>query len=254
MAPRSRAQATTLRRCSAGSTWPVGLDGRVHPDQRGPLRARARAGRPSAVRLGPGQPGPHVVGGVGQLGEDDHVARADPEQRRQPGDELLGADRGSTSRRVDGDPVPAPQPARRRLAQPRRPVGRRIAGAVGGLGQRAPDDAAAPGPRGCRPRGRRSRPGCAAPLLVRRAAGPTGSPAARSRFPVRHVRRPADARAAPCARRRPAARSPAACGPASVSSACGGSAATIGWSLSILPTLEAPPGEPRSSKNSTFAL
>ncbi len=33
-----------------------------------------------------------------------------------------------------------------------------------------------------------------------------------------------------------------------------GSAATIGWSLSILPTLDAPPGEPRSSKNSTFAL
>ncbi|OAH11249.1 hypothetical protein STSP_53830 [Streptomyces jeddahensis] len=33
-----------------------------------------------------------------------------------------------------------------------------------------------------------------------------------------------------------------------------GSAATIGWSRSIRPNLEAPPGEPSSSKNSTFAL
>ncbi|GAA2252107.1 hypothetical protein GCM10010104_56210 [Streptomyces indiaensis] len=35
---------------------------------------------------------------------------------------------------------------------------------------------------------------------------------------------------------------------------CGGSAATKGWSRSISPSLLAPPGEPSSSKNSTFAL
>ena len=34
---------------------------------------------------------------------------------------------------------------------------------------------------------------------------------------------------------------------------CGGSAAMIGWSLGIIPSLAAPPGEPSSSKNSTFA-
>ena len=38
------------------------------------------------------------------------------------------------------------------------------------------------------------------------------------------------------------------------SGACGGSAATTGWSLPILPVLEAPPGEPRSSKKSTLTL
>ena len=37
------------------------------------------------------------------------------------------------------------------------------------------------------------------------------------------------------------------------SSPIGGSAATNGSSLLILPTLDAPPGEPRSSKKSTFA-
>lgn len=35
---------------------------------------------------------------------------------------------------------------------------------------------------------------------------------------------------------------------------CGGSAAMNAWSRSIKPSLEAPPGDPRSSKNSTFAL
>jgi len=38
-----------------------------------------------------------------------------------------------------------------------------------------------------------------------------------------------------------------------VYSPCGGSAAMIGWSLAISPILAAPPGEPRSSKNSTLA-
>ena len=43
-------------------------------------------------------------------------------------------------------------------------------------------------------------------------------------------------------------------GPRRRSQACGGSAATKGWSRSIRPSLLAPPGEPSSSKNSTFAL
>src|SRR4029077_18718438 len=33
-----------------------------------------------------------------------------------------------------------------------------------------------------------------------------------------------------------------------------GSAATTGWSLPVLPVLEAPPGDPRSSKKSTLTL
>lgn len=35
---------------------------------------------------------------------------------------------------------------------------------------------------------------------------------------------------------------------------CGGSAAMKGWSRSMRPSFDAPPGEPSSSKNSTFAL
>ncbi|OCI29801.1 hypothetical protein OERS_34890 [Oerskovia enterophila] len=35
--------------------------------------------------------------------------------------------------------------------------------------------------------------------------------------------------------------------------ACGASAAIIGSSFSIMPIFAAPPGDPRSSKNSTFA-
>src|SRR5680860_1293891 len=42
--------------------------------------------------------------------------------------------------------------------------------------------------------------------------------------------------------------------PAGQSWICGGKAAIIGWSLSITPSLAAPPGEPRSSKKSTLAL
>ena len=38
------------------------------------------------------------------------------------------------------------------------------------------------------------------------------------------------------------------------SCSCGGSAATSGWSFSMTPILAAPPGEPRSSKNSTLAV
>ena len=44
------------------------------------------------------------------------------------------------------------------------------------------------------------------------------------------------------------------CREGQLASPCGGSAVTTGWSLLIFPTLEAPPGEPRSAKNSTFAL
>ena len=42
-APRSRAQSTTLRRCSAGSTRPVGLDGELSQSRCDPLPARARS-------------------------------------------------------------------------------------------------------------------------------------------------------------------------------------------------------------------
>ena len=42
--------------------------------------------------------------------------------------------------------------------------------------------------------------------------------------------------------------------PAYSSCSCGGRSAMIGWSLGIMPSLAAPPGLPRSSKNSTLAL
>ena len=41
---------------------------------------------------------------------------------------------------------------------------------------------------------------------------------------------------------------------AQCSCSCGGNAEISGWSLGIRPSFAAPPGDPRSSKNSTLAL
>ena len=114
--PRSRAQATTLRRCSTGSTRPVGLDGEF---------SHSSAGRrgPSAVslsrphELAPGQQRADGVGRVRDLGKTTRSPAADPEQRRQPGDELLGADASAARRPGRRYAEPARQPVGERLTQ-----------------------------------------------------------------------------------------------------------------------------------------
>src|SRR5262249_12828619 len=126
---------------------------------------------------------------------------------------------------------PAAQPSRGRLTQPRGAVRLGIPGAVGGRGERL-----------ARHRGNR---------VDGRADGQVGDP-------VRVSLRELLVRCQPIPRevRQRDQEIPPVSGRARTqwSSACGGSAATTGWSLSILPTFEAPPGDPSSSKNSTLAL
>jgi len=89
---------------------------------------------------GPGDPGPHLVGGVGQLRDDDGVARPDAQQRRQPRDQFLRADRGQHRDGIDGDAEAPQQGAGDRGAQRGGTVGGGVARFVGGRsGQRGPD-------------------------------------------------------------------------------------------------------------------
>jgi len=184
-----------------------------------------RAGRRERVRghrVGARQPGADVVGRVGQLRVDDDVPGPAAEQRRQRGDELLGADQREHGVRVDADPVAAGQPSGRRLTQRRGAVGGRVPGSVGGRPERVLHhlrDRVHGRARGQVHDPVRMGPGF---LAVRgeQIPGEPGQP----------------------------------CGEGQLASPCGGSAATMGWSLLIFPTLEAPPGEPSSLKNSTFAL
>ena len=159
-----RAQATDLGQVLDAEHPPVGVAGRVHPDQRpgrpsGQLR-RGRRRRPGSRRPAAA---PDVVGRVGDLGVHDDVARAEPEQRRQQRDELLGADGRQHAVRVErrarrggGEPVGD------RLAQLGRAVGLRVARGVGRRGQRVAGRPRASGRPACRPTGRRCRPGARA--------------------------------------------------------------------------------------------
>ena len=90
---------------STGSTLPVGLLGEFSHSS--DTRAGPMAVNESATSTSdPGQPGAHVVRRVGQLGDHDPVLGTEPQEGGQPGHELLGADRGSTS-------VPDGAPSRR---------------------------------------------------------------------------------------------------------------------------------------------
>jgi hypothetical protein len=199
-----------------------GVGRRVHPHQPDP----GRAGPEQAVRgqrRGPGDPGADVVRRVRQLGLEHHVTGTEPEHDRKPGDEFLGADDGQHVLRRHGNAVVAGQPAGRRGPQPGRSPGRGVTGGVGGGRQGVADKAGHRIDR--RPHGKihgavRMVPGF---LAQRRDPVPreSGKPAREGHS---------------------SALMPA------------GSAATTGWSLPVLPALEAPPGEPRSSKKSTLTL
>ena len=176
--PRSRAQLTTLRKCSAGSTWPVGFDGEFSQARRtrsGPKRSGCR------LATGGHQPAGHRRRRSGRPARvSDNVTGAAAEQCRQPGDELLGADdrqdrgRIDAARRAAGPASPRPLPGRRRS----RPW--RIAGRVGGS-RRAAWITAGTGSTGVPTDRSTMPPGCArarSAAGARASQGNTGSRAA----------------------------------------------------------------------------
>ena len=212
---------------------------RVQPHQLHPLRPdrRQRVGGDGA---GTGQPGADLVGRVGQRRLHHDVTRAEAEVPGQRGDQLLGADH----RQHPGDVQPghaeaAGQPVDRRLPGVRAADGERVPRRVGGRGEGPLHDL------GRRVDGRADRE-------VDEAVGVrTRTVAVRREVVPGEVRQRGGNRT----------RRPPGCGGRRVvvagghSAFCGkDSAATSGWSLSITPSLAAPPGEPRSSKKSTLAL
>ncbi len=205
---------------------PGGVRRRVEPDQ-----AHVAAVGPGGDVVGrqrrrSGQASADVIGGVGNLRVHDDVARAQSQQGRQPGDELLRADRRQDRGRVEtGHATTSREPRRHGLPEGGGPLRRRVPRRVSGVRERPADrlrrrvdrraDRQVDDAVGVRPR----------PLGVGRQGVPgkvrqTGREQAHSR---------------------------------QTAGICGGSAAMIGWSWSISPSLAAPPGEPSTSKNSTLA-
>ena len=226
-----RARGPRRRPCAGARPAAPGRSGCPASSARpgGPAAGRATSGRPR--RQGWRRPAapPRRTSGRPPPGCTTTSPGAEPQQGRQPGHQLLGADRRQ-HRRPGRRPVhrdAANQPDRRPRAAPA------CRGSAGSRARRRRPRAPGVRPRGwgrpaCRPTGRRCRPGGA-----RRGLGERGQPV-------------------PGEVRQPAGRAPL--GVSARLCSCGGSAAISGWSLSILPSLAAPPGEPRSSKNSTFAL
>ena len=200
----------------------------VEPEQLRPGRGGLRTVGREAVddhRGRASEPGTDVVGGVGDRGDADDVARAEAEERRQPGDQLLAAHGRQHAVGVDaGDAPSAGEPTGDRLAQIRRPPRLRVAGRIRCRRQRLAHQG-----------GRR---------VHRRAHGQVDDPL-RVRLRDLLVRLERVPREVGELRAELAAHS---------SCSCGGSASMIGWSLAMMPILAAPPGLPRSSKNSTLAL
>ena len=195
----------------------VGVGGRVDPDE--PRGAGDLVRIVAALGPGAGHEGAHLVGRVGDPGQDDGVAGAERQQRGQPADELLRADGGRHVVLAELDAAPAtPQIGDDRLAQRRRAPHGRIAGGLGGGLEGLADD---PG-RGVD--GRADGQVDDAPLV-----GAGQGPRPGQRVPREGGQRLREAH-----------------------QAWGGSAATDGSSKSCLPRRAAPPGDPSSAKK--FAL
>ena len=205
---------------------------RVEPDQG---RSLVHGGRVVGSQdAAAGDPGTDLVRRVGHGREHDQVIGSQPQQGRQPGHQLLGADDGQ--RRGRGQPCRSPprrQVGRYRLPQGAGTGGEGVAGTVGGPGQGLPAEL----------RGRVDR-GADREVddPVRVLAGPGLGPGQRVPREVGQGRgqtppRPSRGKAL-----------------AHSAVSCGGNASISGWSLSTTPILAAPPGDPRSLKNSTLAL
>ncbi len=148
----------------------------VEPQQ---LRGGAGVERPERGdgvdrhRAGAREAGTDVVGGVGDPGVRHDVSGTEPEKQRQPGHELLGADRRHHPGRVDPRHTSAClEPRRDRLAQVGGAVRLRVAGSVGGAGQRVADH----GGRGVDRRADREVDDAAAGRAVRTGVGKGARP------------------------------------------------------------------------------
>ena len=88
-------------------------------------------------RLGAGEAGTHIVGGVRNARVHDHIARAQTQQERQPRHKLLRADRGHDCLRAQAlHAASALKPLGNSLTQGGGAVGGRVAGSVRGSRQR----------------------------------------------------------------------------------------------------------------------
>ena len=194
-----------------------------------PARARPPSSSRTTTTSAPTTRAPTSYVGYASSGTITRLLRPQPEQQRQRRHQLLGADRrqDGVASRLRSPRAGAPSTPTAAARSVSVPCDGRVAGGVGGARASARCTTSGTGSTGV-PTDRSTMPsGCAdARGLARRRAGPTGSRGA--------GRASGDG--------------------AQLSTACGGRAATIGWSFSILPILAAPPGEPRSSKNSTLAL
>ena len=105
--PRSRAHSTQVLDTEH---LPVGLLGELRYTTVGACGPNCVTESAGTTRTG--QPSTDLVGRVGQLGNHHQVVWSETEQRRQPGDEFLGADhRQNCLLGHAGDAVPAPQAA-----------------------------------------------------------------------------------------------------------------------------------------------
>ena len=220
----ARAQLTSLRSVSTGSTAPGRVGRGIQPQQADVAGRGQRAVR--AQQLCAGQPGAHLVRRIRQLGDRHRVGAGQPQLERQAGDRLLGADGRDHRLRVQpADLVRAVQPPRVRPAQRQGALRRRVAGEVAAVGERGAH----------RPRH----------PVHRRADGQVDQPAGVGGGPFLQIPQlvPGSTAGSRDCQSTPTAQC----------SAIGGSAATNGSSRWILPTRDAPPGEPSSSKKSTLA-
>ena len=231
--PCARPQADPCAQLVVGQDPAVRIARRVQPDEDDPRGVGGR--RVGAADGEPGQHRAHLVGRVGHLGMITVPPPCRPSRVGRSAtsslDPTVGTNDGSAPVRVgDLDPEPAVQPPGRSRAQLGRAQRGRVPGRVAGSGQRLARARRVCRRPGCRSTGRPPRRGAGRRAPAPRRGRPRGSPAA-TRV------------AAPVAG--PGRQWP---------SPCGGRAATSGWSLPIFPVLAAPPGLPRSEKNSTLAL
>ena len=232
---------------------------RVDEHQRRVHRAEGD-GRVGPDGASPGQQGTDLIGRVGDLGDHHVVSRAEAEGRRQAGDRLLGADDRQDPRLVEVRHAVAPgERLGSGLAQFGGPDGRRVSRESGRVGQCVPDEL-----RHRVDRRTDRQVDDAVGMGLRRGLGTREGVPREIGQPTAHTRRRHTQRRC-CARG-----GDAHCGASPIrpgvyfedgkpssrqsSSFMGGRPLMKAGSASVLPTLLAPPGEPRSSKKSALAL